>query len=213
MKLHSALAVLLVPLLFAGNVRAQSDDSALRSQLRQVTLQLRQAQDDQATLQAQKTAAETERDAVKKQLAALQGELARARHEGVRADAAQQELARTKSALTQATDKAADSARQTQAEQDKLQTTVTNTQTLLTACESKNTQLLAVGREILSAYEKFDVGDAIGANEPFTQLKRVELENLAQGYEDRIGDGRYDPRAVHPAQAKPAADKPSGTSP
>lgn len=176
---------------------AQSDDSAgLRDRLRQVTLQLRQAQDDQATILAQKAAAETERDALKKQLAALQSDIARVRRDGQRANVVEGDLARTKDALAQA----ANAARQNQAERDKLQTAASNSQTVLETCEVKNTQLIAVGREILTAYENFNFIDSLSAREPFTRLKRVELENLAQSYRDRIDDGVFDPKAV-PAPA------------
>ena len=203
-----ALPLLLVPVL-AGVASAQSSDDALRERLRQVTLQLRQVQDDQATLQAQKAAAEHERDEVKKQLAAAQGELARTKHDGNRVAAVQQDLAKAKDALAQVTS----SAQQSDAERQKLQTNVTNTATLLGACESKNAELLKVGHEILDAYSKFDFGEALDANEPFTQLDRVELENQAQAFGDRIDNGRYDPRSIRPASPPSAPDKPAGTNP
>lgn len=202
MRAILALAVLAFALGVAVPACAQSDDSAgLRDRLRQVTLQLRQAQDDQATILAQKAAAETERDFLKKQLAALQSELARARQNGQRANVVEGDLARTKDALAQA----ANNARQNQTERDKLQMAASNTQTVLEACEVKNTQLLAVSREILTAYENFDFIDSLSAREPFTRLKRVELENLAQGYRDRIDDGLFDPKAVPaPLRAQPS---------
>ena len=209
MKAQFALALLMVPVL-SGAASAQSSDDALRERLRQVTLQLRQAQDDQATLQAQKAGAEHERDEMKKQLAAAQAELARTKHEGTRVVAVQQDLEKTKGALAQVTS----SAQQSDAERQKLQTSVTNTSTLLTACESKNAELLKVGHEILDAYSKFDFGEALGANEPFTQLHRVELENQAQTFGDRIDNGRYDPRSIRPPSTEPSApDKPAGTNP
>lgn len=203
-----ALALLLTPLL-ASVSSAQSSDEALRERLRQVTLQLRQVQDDQATLQAQKAAAEHERDEVKKQLAAAQGELARTKHEGTRVAAVQQDLEKAKDALAQATS----SAQQSDAERQKLQTNVTNTTTLLSACESKNAELLKVGHEILDAYSQFDFGEALGANEPFIQQHRVELENQAQAFGDRIDNGRYDPRSIRPAPTPSAPDNPAGTNP
>ncbi len=213
MKARFALPLLLVPVL-AGVASAQSSDDSLRERLRQVTLQLRQVQDDQATLQAQKAAAEHERDDVKKQLAAAQAELARTKHEGNRVAAVQEDLAKTKDALAQATS----SAQQSDTERQKLQTNVTNTTTLLEACESKNAELRKVGHEILDAYSQFDFGDALGANEPFIQQHRVELENQAQTFGDRIDNGRYDPRSIRPpaqtsAPAPSAPDKPAGTNP
>ncbi len=209
MKAQFALALLMVPVL-SGAASAQSSDDALRERLRQVTLQLRQAQDDQVTLQAQKAGAEHERDEMKKQLSAAQVELARTRHEGTRVVAVQQDLEKTKGALAQVTS----SAQQSDAERQKLQTSATNTSTLLTACESKNAELLKVGHEILDAYSKFDFGEALGANEPFTQLHRVELENQAQTFGDRVDNGRYDPRSIRPPSTEPSApDKPAGTNP
>jgi chromosome segregation ATPase len=209
MKAWFALPLVLLPAL-AGVASAQSSDDALRERLRQVTLQLRQAQDDQAALQAQKAAAEHERDAAKKQLAAAQAELAHTRHEGTRVVAVQLDLEKTKGALAQATS----SAQQNESERQKLQTSVTNTSALLTACESKNAELRKVGHEILDAYSQFDFGEALGANEPFTQLHRVELENQAQDFEDRIDNGKYDPRSIRPAPApQTAPDKPAGDNP
>ena len=203
-----AVSFLMAPALVSV-ASAQSSDDALRERLRQVTLQLRQVQDDQATLQAQKASAEHERDEVKKQLAAAQAELAHTKHDGTRVAAVQQDLAKTKDALAQATS----SAQQSDAERQKLQTNVTNTTTLLEACESKNAELRKVGHEILDAYSKFDFGDALGANEPFIQQHRVELENQAQTFGDQIDNGRYDPRAIKPAPAPAAPDKPAGTNP
>jgi len=209
MKVWFALPLLLLPFL-ANGASAQSPDESLRERLRQVTLQLRQVQDDQATLQAQKAAAEHERDEVKKQLVAAQAELAHTKHEGTRVAAVQQDLAKTKDALAQATS----SAQQSDAERQKLQTNVTNTTTLLQACESKNAELRKVGHEILDAYSQFDFGDALGANEPFIQQHRVELENQAQTLGDRIDSGQFDPRSIRPAAPAPSApDKPAGTNP
>src|SRR3569832_805803 len=209
MKVWFALPLLLLPFL-ANGASAQSPDESLRERLRQVTLQLRQVQDDQATLQAQKAAAEHEREEVKKQLVAAQAELAHTKHEGTRVAAVQQDLAKTKDALAQATS----SAQQSDAERQKLQTNVTNTTTLLQACESKNAELRKVGHEILDAYSQFDFGDALGANEPFIQQHRVELENQAQTLGDRIDSGQFDPRSIRPAAPAPSAPaKPAGTNP
>jgi DNA repair exonuclease SbcCD ATPase subunit len=186
----------------AVSVHAQSDDSdRLRAQLRQVTLQLRQAQDDQASIQAQKVAAESERDAVKKQLASAQAELARVRHNDDRAAAIEGDLAKTKDALAQATE----AANQQKAERDKLQAQASDVGLLYATCQGKNIKLLDVSREILDAYENFDFIDSLGVREPFVQTKRVELENLTQNYRDRIDDGVFDPRDVSTAKSVSAA--------
>jgi len=146
---------------------------------------------------------------VKKQLAAAQAELGRTKHEGTRVAVVQQDLAKAKDALAQATN----SAQQSDAERQKLQTNVTNTSTLLEACESKNAELRKVGHEILDAYSKFDFDDALGANEPLIQQRRVELENQAQTFGDRIDNGRYDPHSIPPAPPPSAPEKSAGANP
>lgn len=186
-----ALAVAIFALAPALAADAQNDDR-LRTQLRQVTLELRRVQDDQAAMQARKIAAEMERDALKKQLAAAQAEHARVRRGGDRASAVEGELAKVKDALGQA----GDAAQKDKAEREKMQADAVDTLSTLAACQAKNAKLLAVARRILKEYENFDMLDAVGANEPFTRLRRVELENLAQDYQDRIDDSMFDPKTA-----------------
>jgi hypothetical protein len=186
-----ALAIVVLALLPALAADAQTDDR-LRTQLRQVTIQLRQAQDDQAAAQAQKIAAEMERDQLKRQLAVAQAELARARHSGDRVGVVEGELAKVKADLGQA----ADAAQKDKVERERMQADVLATASMLGACQAKNAKLLAIANQILREYENFDMLDAVGANEPFTKLKRVELENLAQDYQDRIDDSMFDTKAA-----------------
>ncbi|HEY2446613.1 MAG TPA: hypothetical protein VGI20_12835 [Rhizomicrobium sp.] len=174
---------------------AQTLEDRLRDQLRSTLNELHQAQDQQAQLQAEKAAAEQERDALKTQLAATKAQLARAGQSTTASRALEGELAKMKDAYTQA----AGSVQQAKTDHDALETGLADAQKQLGLCEDKNVALLKLGREILSAYEDFDVGDAVGANEPFIGIKRVELENIAQGFGDRLHDGKFDPRAAHPA--------------
>jgi DNA repair exonuclease SbcCD ATPase subunit len=186
-----------------GPASAQTLEDRLRKQLQSTMTQLHQMQDDQATLQADKTAAEKERDSLKAELAAAKAQLAKASKQSDKSPELEAETAKFKDAYTQA----AGNAKQSQAERDKLQAAFGGAQTLLTACEAKNAQLLTVGRQILDAYARFDFGDAIGANEPFIGTKRVELENLAQDYGDKLYDGKFDPRAVHAPPPQAGAPK------
>jgi len=54
------------------------------------------------------------------------------------------------------------------------------------ACEAKNAELFKLGEQVLDLYDKKDVMDSLVADEPVTKLKRVELENLLQDYEDKF---------------------------
>jgi hypothetical protein len=72
--------------------------------------------------------------------------------------------------------------------------------------ETKNLALFNLGNEILTRYEKFSLGDALGAKEPFTGLSRVKLQELVQDYKDKISDQRVTPGQA-PAPTAPAEKK------
>ena len=85
--------------------------------------------------------------------------------------------------------------------------------------ETKNTNLFQIGSEILTRYEKFGLGEALAAKEPFVGTTRVKLENQVQGYEDKLLNQKSTPQtggqAVHgqrPPSPQPAA-KPAPANP
>jgi chromosome segregation ATPase len=184
---------------------AQSLEDRLRDQLRAEMNQVQQLQDQQASLQAAKTAAEKERDDLKAQLAAAKAHVTHVS----RSAADLQKEAELEAQVTQykdAASQAAGSVQQAQADRDKAQKTLDDLQKKIGVCEDRNAKLFKTGNDILNAYQNFDFGDAIGANEPFIGIKRVELENEAQGFDDRLHEGKYDPNAKLPAAA-PAGGK------
>lgn len=224
MKTRLLLAGLVLPLTLAGAARADDAtlENQLRNQLRTTVTQLRELQDQQATLQAQKTAAEQERDALKKKVggggaaaapsrkalaeaAALRRSLAGAKGE---AETLKQTAAQAQTelqSLKQQLDQTQTALRGVQAQNEEMRATLVSTNSTLQACEAKNVQLIGLGNEVLDRYKKVGLGTAMAAKEPFTGLRRVQLQNLAQGYEDRLRAGRYDPRRDKaPPAAKPA---------
>ena len=56
----------------------------------------------------------------------------------------------------------------------------------LDLCARHNQQLRTVSLELLDRWQRHDWRDVLTAREPFVQTRRVEIENLVQGYEDRI---------------------------
>jgi len=192
-----------LPLLAISPASAQSLEDRLRDQLRSTLNELHELQDQQASLQAQKAAAEHQRDALKAELAKAQAQLARA-NESAGAKAQVQALAGELAHYKAATQQANGTAQAAQADRDKLQALVADAQRKLGTCEGKNAKLLKLGNEILDAYQQFDVGEAIAANEPFISIHRVELENMAQDFDDRLHDNRFDPNAkeLSPAGGK-----------
>lgn len=195
-----AAILTVLSVIFGTAAQAQSLEDRLRDQLRAQINQVQQLQDQQAQLQAAKASAEKERDDLKAQLAAAKAQLAHANRGAadVQKEAAlEAQVTQYKDAATQA----AGGVQQAQADRDKAQKALDDIQKKLGVCEDKNAKLLKTGNDILDAYQNFDMGDAIGANEPFIGIKRVELENEAQGFDDRLHEGKYDPDAKLPAAA------------
>jgi len=60
-------------------------------------------------------------------------------------------------------------------------------------CRAKNKELFDIGTELLGAYDRKDLGDVLLAKEPFTGIKRVELETMIQDFKDRLADQRVEP--------------------
>jgi len=55
-------------------------------------------------------------------------------------------------------------------------------------CYENNKKLFDVNSELLGQYKSKGAWDAVVQREPFTQLKRVEIENLIQEYQYKIED-------------------------
>lgn len=73
----------------------------------------------------------------------------------------------------------------------------------LRICIASNLALRDIGTDLLQRYANKTVAEVVAQNEPFLQFQRVKLENLLQGYEDRL-----DQLAVPPAAAKVPARAP-----
>jgi chromosome segregation ATPase len=54
--------------------------------------------------------------------------------------------------------------------------------------ETKNLALYKLANEILTRYEKFGLGDALLAKEPFIGVSRVKLQTLVQDYQNKLRD-------------------------
>jgi chromosome segregation ATPase len=69
----------------------------------------------------------------------------------------------------------------------------------LASCSGKNEQLYQFGRELINHVERPEGFTSILRAEPFTQLKRVELENIFQDYRDNLDQNRMKPLGVRSA--------------
>ena len=189
MKLRHIMLGLALPLAIAGAARADDNsdvENRLRQQLRATVTQLRELQDSQATLQAQKAAAEQERDTLKararpagpsrKQLAEIGSLRRQAASARADADALRQSIAQSQAeaaGLRQQLDEANEALRQLRQAQEQTQATLASNQSTLEACKAKNVELIKLGNEVLERYERAGIADAVVKKEPFTGLKRV----------------------------------------
>jgi len=60
------------------------------------------------------------------------------------------------------------------------------TEVQLQTCEEKNIKLFEAGKEILNTYENKGVMDSLLKADPIFQFKSVEMEGIAQEYEDKL---------------------------
>lgn len=77
-------------------------------------------------------------------------------------------------------------ATKTETERAKLAVQVIMLQRVVEDRERKNLALFTTGCEILDRYEKFSLGDALSAKEPFVGITRVKLQEFVQDYKDKL---------------------------
>jgi septal ring factor EnvC (AmiA/AmiB activator) len=56
--------------------------------------------------------------------------------------------------------------------------------------ERKNLEMHRLAKEILERYEKFGLGTALTAREPFVGTTRVRLQNLVSDYSEKLSEQR-----------------------
>lgn len=200
-------------LIGAGQAHAQqgpSMEERLRTQLRAVTAQLQEAQNEVAALKAGgpsgAPAASGDSGATRKELAELKAQLAaerRARQQGTTAQ--QQSQAAAAKASEQAAqyrtayDGLLKIARASEAERQRLAGEEKLNQQAVALCTEKNVKLYDTGQEILRAYENIDLGTLVAARQPFAAQSRVKYEQIAQEYGDKLYEGRFDARSISQA--------------
>lgn len=63
-------------------------------------------------------------------------------------------------------------------------------------CETNNDELYRIGRELADWYTSKGAVNAILEAEPFTRIKRVEMENLLENYRDKL-EGKHLQRSIN----------------
>lgn len=200
------------PLIFSfvcgGAMRAaeavDSNEAKLREALRNATLQLRSAETERATLQTAQAALTDEKKELEAKFETLRKQTVaeRAAAEktiaGLKTQVAAQEteIEKLKEALEKSDgtgQQAAMLAAAKETDRAKLAADLIVLQRKLDDREAKNLALFKLGGEILTRYEKFSLGEALAAREPFVGTTRAKLENLVQDYQDKLLDQRAKP--------------------
>ena len=81
--------------------------------------------------------------------------------------------------------------RVTERERNELNAKVQYLSAEMNTCSGKNVELANLGYELLDHYENKGMFSAMIQGEPFTQVKRVQIENLVEDYQYKIEDAKY----------------------
>jgi len=175
---------------------ARADDARLKQMLQTLTGRLRAAETERNTLLSDKAQLEQEKKALTAKVDGLNKQVAEDKAKLDTLDAKQKELDDAKESLAKwkvAYEQIQTAAQKSEAERSKLASEAIVLRRKVEDRERKNFELYKTANEILTRYEKFGLGDALGAREPFTGTTRVKLENQVQDYEDKIADGKVKP--------------------
>ena len=184
---------------------ANADDARLKETLRTLTMRLRSAETERNTLLSDKAQLEQEKKALSGKLDALNKQVAADKEKLDQLDAKQKELDDTKESLGKwktAYEQIQTAAQKSEAERTKLASESIILKRKVEDRERKNLELFKTANEILTRYEKFSLGEALSAKEPFTGIARVKLENQVQDYQDKIADERVKPENERPKPKK-----------
>jgi chromosome segregation ATPase len=206
MKLATTQFLLLLTLLGLVNTThaANDRDRAVREAMRRSQMQVQQIEQEKAQLEEEKKKAIQETEAAKKQIGILKVSVASERRKRLSVEkdqkAVQDELAKAKEkaanlekSLADMTAKETNTSRmlaQMEGEKKRAEQTIVMRDQTITGCETRNAKLYGYGRELMTQYERKSCKDALKQAEPFTGLKKVEIENLLEGYRDKLDNER-----------------------
>lgn len=180
----------------------------LREQLRSTMLQLRTSQVEAANAQALQAAAEAKSKELDAKIADLEKRsAAMAKQANAEKIAAEESIANLNNKLTDREKRtiqlnealakwkdgyniAAAVARTKEEERAQLASEAIALKRTVADRETKNIALFNTSTEILERFENYALGKALGAREPFISTTRVKVENLVQGYKERIVENR-----------------------
>jgi hypothetical protein len=200
--------VLFFSLIHAVDAQQQDPSLKLREQLRATLLQLRSAQTESANAIAAQAAADAKNTELAGKLETLEKRIENlAKEINLEKESSEKSIAALNNKVLEREkrlvlfsealekwktgyEKAAEIARATEGERSRLASEIVIHQRTIADRESKNISLFNTSMEILDRYEGYALGKALGAREPFIGNTRLKVENLVQGYKDKVLDHR-----------------------
>ena len=191
-------------LLLAAALPLQADEEEItkfREALRDSMLRLRDAQNQLANAQAAQFAAEAKATELEEKTKSLAKELADERNTSTNIisglnkqlaerDAKIAELEATFAKWKTSYGEVAKLASNREGQRQKLEAEKLALERKVEEHQFKNIEMYRAGMEILDRYEKFGLGDALLAREPFTAAQRVKFQSLVQDFADQLVEAR-----------------------
>jgi chromosome segregation ATPase len=203
MKIKTYALLAAVAVLFGHALRAAEEDptAKFREALKDSMLKLRAAQTDLANAQAAQYAAEAKATELTAKTESLTKDLANERNTSTNMiadlnkkiadrDSSIIELNAALAKWKKSYGEVAKLASKREGQRAQLDTKRIELERKVQEEQAKNIEMYQAGMEILDRYEKFGLGDAILAREPFTAAKRVKFQNLVQDLSDKLTDAR-----------------------
>lgn len=149
----------------AAKETAERELEKIRSDTSSTKRQLAGERSTRSRMERELQTAQTERDALKVRLGDIEKQLA------------------DSLTLQRAT---AQTLAQTESEKKQTMSKLSGKEQDLNVCKNQNGQLYVIGREMMQKYRDKSCQDALAQAEPFTGLKKVEVENLLEKWRDSL---------------------------
>ena len=197
LRFHSLVAVLGLALAASAFAAEPAGDAQNREKLRAATLRLRDAESELVTAKGERDALAATSKAQEVQLAEMRknaegDRLAHVKKAGdlsAKFEESEKERVQLQSELKAERERIAQLQSLAQAREEARLRLVEDKQVVentLARREVQNIELYSTANEILRRFEKFSLGEAIAAKEPFVGRTRTKLENLIIEYHDKL---------------------------
>jgi chromosome segregation ATPase len=183
-----------------GNVRLQNQEKVYQAKMKEISRRLSQAQLKHSQDTAQQTALEEEkRDALtiveklqseneglKSKAGSLDAKNGQLTDRLAKVEAERNSLDQKQKQTSQTLQEREKEIKQFVETRQRLQNELKRVNQRYDQCAENNAKMYVVANEVLQRYEGKGLKDKLLEKEPFTQIRKVELEKLVQDYRDKI---------------------------